>query len=193
MAELAAQQRITGDVSFVWQHPRLADVRAALLKLIEHAQNFSEIMHGAPLLYNLMLAEQAKRKSDIDKYRRRFDEWAQSLAERSAAFAAWRRDHFWEIAFGVNPRITRPTRAFIDRWWDLALDGDDRRLRDNQEARAVIRNREKKLKPGRARLDNPRALELWNGDSGTAQLDFRWNITRDLLDDIVTGLEPPHA
>jgi hypothetical protein len=30
--------------------------------MLDHAQNFSEVMHGAPLLYNLMLAEQVVEK-----------------------------------------------------------------------------------------------------------------------------------
>jgi hypothetical protein len=194
LAELASQRRaVDDDVLFIWQHPRLSAVPAPLRNCVEHAQTFSELMQGAPLLYNLMLAEQARRKADIEKYRDLLAEWAESLARRSGVFAAWQQDRFWEIVFKANPQVSKWTKDFIEQWWTFALDGDASRLRNNQDARAVIYSRERKLKKNLARLDNPRALELWNGESGTAQLDFRWNITRDLLNDIAAGLEPAHA
>jgi hypothetical protein len=41
----------------------------AVAHQIAHAQNFSELMHGAALLYNFMLACRAKRKRLRDEYR----------------------------------------------------------------------------------------------------------------------------
>ena len=60
-------------------------------------------------------------------------------------------------------------------------------------ARLLIRERERRLKKNLARIDNPRAQELWTGDSGTAQLEFRWLISQRLLGDIFDGLEAPDA
>jgi hypothetical protein len=58
----------------------------------------------------------------------------------------------------------------------------DRRLHD------LIRNRECFLKRARARLGNPRALDLWNGRSGAGQLDYRWGKpVRQMLDDLILG------
>ena len=62
-----------------------------------------------------------------------------------------------------------------------------------QTARLLIRERERRLKKNLARIDNPRAQELWTGDSGTAQLEFRWFISQRLLGDIFDGLEAPDA
>jgi hypothetical protein len=45
---------------FPWQAPGLASASTRLSLVIEHARTFSEVMHGAPLLYNLMLAEKRK-------------------------------------------------------------------------------------------------------------------------------------
>ena len=45
------------------------------------------------------------------------------------------------------------------------------------------------LKRARARLKSPRHLELWGGDSGTAQMTYRWNATGRILKDIFDGLE----
>jgi Family of unknown function (DUF6361) len=57
----------------------------------------------------------------------------------------------------------------------------------------LIRDRERRLKKNLARIDNPRAQELWQGASGNAQLEFRWGITQQLLGDIFVGLESSDA
>ncbi|MEH2074542.1 MAG: DUF6361 family protein, partial [Nostoc sp.] len=49
----------------------------------------------------------------------------------------------------------------------------------------LIQEREIFLKGSQARLNNPRALELWKGGSGTAQFDYRWGTTQRILTDIL--------
>jgi len=193
LAELVAQQKRSDDVSLVWEHPNAAALPPKLAELVDNARNFSEVTHGAPLLYNLILAEEAQWDEGVGRYRQRFKEWAQLMSKRSAALAAWKRPRFWELVRAINPRITTPTHEFINAWWDLALAGDAARLRENASVRSLIREREKRLKKTLARIGNPRAQELWNGDSGSAQLDFRWDIAQDLLGDIFDGLEAPDA
>lgn len=193
LAELIAQGQRSTNVPFVWQHSHVAALPPNLRELLDHAQNFSEVMHGASLLYNLVLAEQAQRTDTVTTYRDRFAAWAQLLSKRSRVFASWKRQRFWELIHGANARITTPTRDFIDTWWDLALAGDASNLRGNRAARSLIRERERRLKKNLARIDNPRAQEIWQGASGTAQLEFRWGISQQLLEDILTGLESPDA
>ncbi len=193
LAEIVTKRQRHDDVPFAWQHPHCAKLPPRLREMLDHAQNFSEVMHGAPLLYNLMLAEQGRRKESIAKYRQNFEEWAKSISARARVLAEWDRPRFWEIVRSVNPRITAPTHEFINSWWDSALAGNTERLCDSPAARLLIRDREHKLKKNLARLDNPGAQELWTGDSGTAQLDFRWFITQRLLGDIFDGLEAADA
>lgn len=119
--------------------------------------------------------------------------WAKLLAQRARTFAEWKRKRFWELVREANPRITGPTNEFIDTWWDLALAGDAAGLCDSRTARGLIRERERRLKKNLARIDNPRAQELWRGDSGSAQLEFQWLISQRLLADIFEGLESPDA
>jgi hypothetical protein len=57
----------------------------------------------------------------------------------------------------------------------------------------MITDRERQLKKNLARIGNPRARELWNGEAGSAQLDFRWQISQNLLSDIFDGLEVADA
>jgi hypothetical protein len=193
LAEFVAQRQRSDDVPFAWEHPHCAALPPKLREMLDHAQNFSEVMHGAPLLYNLILAEQAHWGEGVVKYRRGFGEWAKALSARSRVLAQWNRERFWELVRSVNPRITASTYEFINTWWDLALGGDAARLRDNSAARLLIRDRERRLKKSLARIDNPRAQELWTGDSGSAQLEFRWFISQRLLGDIFDGLEAPDA
>ena len=150
-------------------------------------------MWGAALLYNLILAEQSHRDDGVAVYRERFAEWAQVLGRRARAFGDWNRCRFWEVAQAGNPRISVPTRQFIETWWDLALGGDPARLRDDTAVRRLISDRERRLKKSLARIDNPRAQELWNGDSGSAQLEFRWRVGQRILADIFQGLEAADA
>jgi hypothetical protein len=193
LAELVTQRQRYDNVPFAWHHPHYSKLAPRLREMVDHAQNFSEVMHGAPLLYNLMLAEQARRKEGVAKYRRSFGEWAKSISARARVLAQWDRKRFWEIVRSVNPRITAPTHEFINSWWDMALAGNAERLCDSPAARLLIRDREHKLKKNLARLDNPGAQELWTGDSGTSQLEFRWFITQRLLGDIFDGLEAADA
>ncbi|MCJ7445500.1 MAG: DUF6361 family protein [Methanotrichaceae archaeon] len=44
-------------VPFLWDHPICPDLPDPIREKILHAKNFSEAIHGASLLYNLMLAE----------------------------------------------------------------------------------------------------------------------------------------
>jgi hypothetical protein len=193
LAELVARRRSSADVSFVWEHPYVAELPLRLRAMLDHAQNFSEIMHGAPLLYNLLLAEQDHRDEGITKYRQGLTQWAELVSARSRVLAVWNRERFWQLVHAVNPRITNPTYEFINTWWDLASAGDAGELCESTPARSLIRERERRLKKSLARIDNPRAQELWTGDSGTAQLEFRWRISQQLLGDIFDGLEVPDA
>jgi hypothetical protein len=188
LAEMVALGQGNSNVSFVWEHPQAAQLPVKLREMIDHAQNFSEIMQGAPLIYNLILAEQAQRDAAASEYRERIAAWTQLLADRSRVFREWRRERFWELAHTANPRIGGSTRQFIDTWWDLALAGDAAGFCDSPVARSLIQERERRLKKNLARIDNRRAQELWNGDSGSAQLDFRWRISQRLLGDIHAGL-----
>lgn len=193
LAELVAHGRSGGSVEFAWEHPDAGKLPAKLRELLLHARNFSEVMHGAALLYNLILAEQAKWRDGVATYREALGAWATMLTTRARAFSEWDRQRFWEIARIGNPRISAGAYAFVTAWVDLALAGDAARIHRSQPARTLIRDREKRLKRSLARIDNPRAQELWNGDSGSGQLEFRWGISQRLLADIYDGMEAKNA
>jgi hypothetical protein len=193
LAELVALRQRSGDVAFPWEHPHCAKLPQKLREILDHAHTFSDVMHGAPLLYNLILGEQARWKERVTHYRESLAEWAGTISKRARVLEQWNRARFWEIVLAVNPRITNPTRQFINAWWDLALGGGAAQVSQNPAARLLIGDREGRLKKSLARINNPRAQELWTGNSGTARLEFRWNISQKLLSDIFEGLEASGA
>jgi hypothetical protein len=193
LAELVAQRQRSEDAVFPWEHPHCGKLSPKLREILDHAHNFSEVMHGAPLLYNLVLAEQIRSKEALGNYLHKLAEWADTISKRRRVLGQWNRARFWEIVRSANPRITNPTYHFINAWWNLALGDGAAQVSTNRAARLLIRDRERQLKKSLARIDNPRAQELWNGNSGTAQLDFRWDISQKLLRDIFDGLEASGA
>jgi hypothetical protein len=69
LALLVRERIAVGGVEHAWELP--AKLPALLREQLNHGQNFSQILHGAQFLYNLMLAEKALREVKIDEYRRR--------------------------------------------------------------------------------------------------------------------------
>lgn len=187
LAELVARSQVPPDVDFVWMM-NTQNLSTSIQEQMEHAQNFSETMRGAAFLYNLMLAEKSNRQEEIQTYQQNLTNWADAISVRQDALAKWDRKRFWDIVYASNPRITHWTRTFVDNWLNWAIvPAAARRIAENIQARTLISERERQLKKALARLENPRALELWNGAAGTSQLDYRWRIARRHAVDIIEG------
>lgn len=176
------------ETAFAWEHPQGGRFREPFREQLLHARLFSEGMHGAQLLYNLMLAEAVENEDWGHSFVAAMAEWAALVSRRSAAFADWDRRRFWAIAVDGGARVTPRTRAFIDGWLDLVLDVGADAIAGLQDARQLIVQREHQLKVQRARLQNRQALLLWRGDAGSRQLDYRWAVTQTIVNDILDGL-----
>jgi hypothetical protein len=187
-AFLVSQKEAPKDGEFPWMHPFRAQFPEKVIRELDHAQDFSEVMHGAALLYNLMLAEAAENSERQDHYRTWIGEWAESLTPRLAHLREWNRQEAWHCVQSEGARIPQPTREFVDRWCELVIGGGPAGVIDNEQARILVLNRERRLKGGLARLGNKRAIELWQGASGVGQLEFRWTDASALTQDIVSGI-----
>jgi hypothetical protein len=123
------------DAAAPWEVPAAGSASRRVRTDLEYARGFSTCLHGAALLYNLLLAE-AYEKAGHDRieppdYREALVRWA----ERVATVAPWDRADMWSRLAAVNPRINTNlrARAFIDTWIDLVLAG-------RAEARPTIRS-----------------------------------------------------
>lgn len=182
------------NVEAPWLHPDRATFRTRHIELLDHAKCFSEVMHGAALIYNLALTEKLtletpdKRtnwEKKVEEYRERLSQWASKL--RYSDLSAWSISRLWELTLSRDHTITPATRNFVQSWIRITLDRPAR-LGEDGEARDLIRQREMSLKRNRSRFTNRRALEQWGGTSGLGQLVYRWPNARTLLNDLYVGL-----
>ncbi len=191
LAHLVSRTSPAEDTDFIWNHPEADGFPPRLKEQVEHARAFSELMHGAALLYNAMIAELPPVKEKLETYyRQRFMDWALHIQSRPE-LRTWRREAFWSLVLGTGARVSASTRRFIDTWLDRALERPlPEHLLADEGAREQIRRRELELKGfQRARLANLRARERWTEASGAEQLGFRWFRAKTIAADILRGLE----
>lgn len=173
------------DAPFVWFHPERSRFPQEVSTIVSHARRFSEVIHGAALLYNLMLSEKADWLEKRSQYRSELLEWAEGVGARRAEFQEWDMGEFWSVIEKSYGRMPPPTRRFVDEWIQLMLSRGNKII-DDSRARECIHARERTLKGSRARLGDPRMLELWSGAAGTGRLDYRWLTVRTIIHDIVS-------
>ncbi|MFN2397255.1 MAG: DUF6361 family protein [Gemmatimonadaceae bacterium] len=174
---------------FPWEVPGLTSASPRLVEILEHARAFSEVMHGAQLTYNLMLAEKRAHKEWTSEYRELLAAWASLMKARRTEHKAWDRSHFWSIVARAGRLVPMQTRLFVDLWIGLALGIDPKAVPDRPEVRKLIEERERLLKREQARLSNQRALETWGGAAGTRQFEYRWSRPgHRIVSDILLGL-----
>lgn len=165
----------------VWEIDDLAHAPGELAELVDHARRFHTTIHGAALVYNLLLARKTGRDEAVAHYEDALDEWRDEL-EQTRALDAWSRESWWRTVARQNPRVRPMTRQFVDRWLDLIEADTD--LAANPTAAQLVSSRERQIKGGRARLVNQAALDRWSGGSGLGRLDFRWTTARSHLQDL---------
>jgi hypothetical protein len=159
---------------------------------VEHARLFSLAMHGAALLYNLLMAERAVdlgiRDDDegVERFRQAAASWA-AEAGADSSLAAWSLSEFWATLSRVNPHVPHGARRFAERWI-AAAKTDPAAAIESYDLRQLITTRERSLKGSLARLTNRRPLERWNGASGLGRLTYRWREARTVTADIRAGL-----
>lgn len=179
-----ARQADNGQCAYIWQHPALGDFPAAARRLVEHAEIFSGVIHGASLLYNLQLAELRGREDWIELYRGRLAQWAAELDDQR--LAAWSLADFWREVEHPTHTIRPALVRFVQDWVGLARTGAAA-LQDSEAARALVRDRERRLKTSQSRFANHAVRDRWGGASGAERLSFRWGQAQSHLEDLFRG------
>lgn len=187
------RRAIPAECQFAWEYPAVSRYGSEITEQLGHARNFSQMMHGAALLYNLILAEQAPGRDHTEHYREQLTLWWHQRHARYDELSAWDRDGFWNLLTRIGAHIGERTRQFVSHWLDLATDANAiAEVMDGPEGRSLVTQREHYLKRSRVRIGNPRALENWSGASGASQIDYRWNrpvraIVNDILKPLTRG------
>ena len=186
LAILAMHGRKADDVDYLWESPDLARMPTDMRALVDLARRFSLVMHGAALLYNLMLSEQKQHGDWTDSYRAQLDAWARSTeAEDLQRFDP---GTLFTTLDHREARIPSPTRRFVTTWAQNLASRDPRSVATDDAFRLLVKDRERTIKGARSRFTNRRALDQWGGASGAWRLSFRWPIARRLLNDLHTAL-----
>lgn len=183
-------------VPYPWDHPIYPNLPGSLKQKLSHARNFSDTIHGAALLYNLMLAEKAE-SSGLSAYvgrgsfyREELMKWANILQAQRSSLEQWDyKREFLEILDSHGAMVTGQTWRFVTTWIQMALSPQIAKgIADNESARKLIHEREHHLKGPLARLDNTDALGRWSGEAGTGKLRYRWRPVENIISDILLGL-----
>lgn len=165
----------------IWLHPHIADFPAQARVLVEHARIFSGVMHGAALLYNLLLSELRENEDWIERYQTALTEWSDELDTKE--LASWSLDDFWHETRHTGHSVLEPAKRFVTEW--VALVRKEGGLGRNRDAaNGLVMTRERRLKKGQSRFANKSARDRWQGASGTGRFQFRWPIAQSHLKDL---------
>jgi hypothetical protein len=110
------------------------------------------------------------------------------MAARRTAHREWGLDDFWRLLYDIGSMPKQWTVDFVTAWHRLAVEGDPKSLLESTVAQTLIQRRECEVKGALARCQNRRAREMWRGESGLGQVDYRWTNALTLIRDIRAGL-----
>ena len=190
--------RPSANSRYAWEDPEAAAATGSIAEVLDEARRFALAMHGAALLYNVLLAERAaelgltKHENRRDDFADRLDEWCSEI--EASDLGDWNLDRLWALAAEQGRPVSVRTRSFVSAWLDLILHRwSGPALVGDGEARELVATRELHQKGSQARLRNDRLMRQWGGASGTARFNFRWPFIRRLLEDIADGRDRDHA
>jgi hypothetical protein len=163
-----------------------------LAGILRHARLFSTAMHGASLLYNLLLSRRYHQAGltridpPVGQYTEKLRDWRKNVSG-DPDVDSWDLDAFWELVYHHNPRIGLLTKDFVMKWVAVARRRDD--LEGDEAVHELVRHREQSLKKKQSRFTNDDLLARWNGASGAARMTYRWTQIHRLVSDVRGGLE----
>lgn len=185
--------RPSAGARYVWQDPDANGATGPIGEALDEARRFAVAIHGAALLYNVLLAERAEELglSEYEGRREYFtdalDDWHQEV--QGSDIVSWDLDGLWTLVAQQGRPVAARTRYFVTNWVDLIQSRVSDGLADDSEARTLVRERELFQKKNQSRLRNDRLMQQWGGASGAGRLDFRWPNIKTLLNDIADGRE----
>lgn len=185
------KHRLIG-IDWPWECPKLPE---SLAVWVWHARNMSLLVRGATLQYYSLLMEERDKlriEEDADLVAPIFDEWWIAAKE---PLKKWRTSEFVTVPTVASAlRLgNRGDRWFIDGWLErcVAASTAEALLRD-EKARHLIRERERRVKPAKARLKYEKHLRQWKPDrvgEGIYQFDYRHSIGSRFVSEILDGME----
>ncbi len=178
-------------IDYPWLVPG-PELPSRLAEVLQHARCFSELTLGPLLVYNLLLAREARQQlqwetEELEEDQRsRLEDWRSLVARRNRDLNSWVDEHqeFLNVLAGYG--IAHSTLHFWNQLARYAVN-DAVGFAENSTVHRLIRERERRLKSKRARLSYRAALENWTQAPVGGQLDYRWGITKTYLQDLAAA------
>ncbi len=148
---------------------------------LKKALEFSFVLKGAHIRYNILLANKSGNSDFKDNLEDEFALWLEQARSNQSYFIQDNIDSWYQLAFGLSERINKRTRKFIEGWCHLIMTQSPTRELDKCVRVQAIANKE-----GRCLLN--KALSEQQGWVGMYNLEFRWPTARTILRDIQEGL-----
>lgn len=148
---------------------------------LARALEFSFVLEGAHIRYNLLIAKRAENAAFIEKLKEEFSKWQAKALSRRESLTENAINNWYLSAFDVEKAASSRTRQFIENWCQLVRDESSEDDLDQCVKRQAIANKG-------ARCLLKRALNSDQGWVGTRLLEFRWPTAKIILRDIQEGL-----
>jgi hypothetical protein len=172
--------------AFPWLHPAANRFPAALLQTLDHAERYSRAMHGAQLLYNLLLVRAKGIPEWIESFEGRLAAWAADPHWTDRSLASWDVEGFWTTVSSVRA-IPFGAKEFVEEWCGI-LRERGRDVEHDAGAIHLVTKRERDLKGPLARIGNQAAIDKFTGAAGDGRYEFRWASALRIASDIRAGL-----
>ena len=141
---------------FAWADDEANAATGQVRDALSEARRFAVAMHGAALLYNVLLTERAEQLglSQHDGRRDYFADWLGRWRNEveEHALTEWNLYQLWALVAAQGKPVSPSTRAFVTQWVSLIRGPSGLDLAGDRAARNLIREREIHQKRGQARL-----------------------------------------
>jgi hypothetical protein len=182
--DLAPRHRPALDVDTPWH--AFHHLPPHLTRHLHTAHQFSALMQGAALVYNVALARLIRSDELTERHLQSLSDWSADAQE--ARVTEFELRELWDLCATQGANIGRRTQAFVEQWQALLQTEGFRGRGDSRAARSLVEQRETKLKGAMSRFRNARARDVWSGNSGIGRMVYRWPTARVLLEDLYAGL-----
>lgn len=184
-------RRLIG-VTWPWDCPKTS---GDLDVWLSHAKKMSLFVRGATLQYYALLIEALDRQGNRrlnDTVPPVFEQW---WVEARRELKSWNTNEFVTVPTVASALRLGPKgdRWFIDGWLErfLAAPSAKALLADGQ-ARNLLKEREVRIKPAKARLKHVKHLKQWKPErvgEAVYQFNYRHNIGSRFVSEILDGME----
>jgi len=174
-----------------WDESAISTAPQGVRAVTELARRFSLHVEGAPLLYNLMLADARHALKQEDRDLERTEELRGRLgvwAAQEAVEDPFDPQALWAFVAMRGGRVAAQQLRFVETWSARTVAVGAAAVLDDPEARRLIQHREQQLKTTRSRFLSQGRLSAWTAPVGVGRMDFRWFRVRQLLIDLHRGL-----